>query len=85
MLGIGILTTHLIDDEAAGKSSQISNIFFINDLSSEKIGQFTALFKPQAKCKTIISIHTPIVISGTVTLDAGDVQMDIDMSIPKNG
>ena len=62
-----------------GVSALAASLKSINDLSDEKISGLGALFKAAAEAKPLVVVHTPVVVSGTVTLDSGDVQMDIDM------
>jgi len=76
LAAVGAATQTINTEGVTGLAASLKSI---NDLSDEKISGLGALFTAAAKAKPLIVVHTPVVVSGTVTLDSGDVQMDIDM------
>tara|TARA_R110000824_G_scaffold3418_1_gene16259 strand:- start:2962 stop:5496 length:2535 start_codon:yes stop_codon:yes gene_type:complete len=84
LVGIAVLTGAIV---ALGVATQTLNtgalesISNLSGMSSDKIDKLKALFEAAAKARPLYIIHTPIIVSGTVTLDAGDVQMDLDMGM----
>ena len=50
----------------------------IADLSDEKINNLKALFEAASKAKPLIVFHTPVDVSGTITLEGGGVSESID-------
>ena len=76
LAAVGAATQTINTEGVTGLAASLKSI---NDLSDDKISGLGALFTAAAKAKPLVVVHTPIVVSGTVTLDSGDVQMDIDM------
>ena len=82
LVGIAAVSVALIALGAATQSLNTGALESISNLagmSSEKIDKLKALFEYASKAKPLHVIHTPVVVSGTITLDTGDSQIDISV------
>ena len=76
IVGIAEATQSINTEGVNGLATSLESI---NNLNDDKISNLSALFNAAANSKPLMVVHTPVEVKGTITLDSGDVQMDIDM------
>ena len=80
-LGIGVLSASVLALGAATQSLNtggLENVLKLSDLSDEKINNLKLLFEAASKAKPLIVFHTPVDVSGTITLEGGGVSESIN-------